>query len=462
MVHINRPYGMSHVINILKEEIIMRRSRSERQSKKTLGKMMNKMNNLQIGIKNLNKKVKNKNKNYRKNRYNKKGNNGNKLRIIGNVAATPNPIKYRLTRPKQVISKILSTNKKNLIQYIYGLIYPDRAISECLQVKKPSSIPIPSTTFGIKRNITLTTNASGNLSLIWIPNYLMSVNGMKELYKEYKLNGELTQDINTNTAKFTNLWYCNDAGLTGSRVKLGWHGYPIAGLNQDFARYRLTSALIKVKYTGNKLNQAGMMYSSATYKQMPYTTAVSDDSNAINSNRIQDYSDYFDVFTDFDVTRNGQWNKSINITANANGLEALYVPTDPLNDVFQKDGFIQSVEKTLKQETSSLFSVSLFPSNTNLKYSFVCQGLPPSSACVTIETYYNFEIIVEQEQMPYFHTSNSAQGVNINDVNEAHQAVINSGQMVKQSDNRKGKKLDQLLRWGSDALSIVKVVSSLI
>lgn len=440
----------------------MRRSKSARQNKKTLNKIVNKVNNIQNNV----KKIK---KNYKKN--NKKNNNkkgkGNPLSYFnfgGHKHTSENPIGFRKVHPAKAMSSILSTNKKNLIQYIYGLIHPDVAISDCLQVKKPSGIPIPSTTFGIKRNLTLKTNASGNLAIIWIPNFLESINGFKDLYNTYKINGTLTGSITQANTAFTNLWYCNTDDLDGyTRTGLKWSANPINTLSQDFARYRLTSALIKVKYTGNKLNQAGMMYSSATYKQLPYISACSMSmASTLSTESVPDADTYFGIFGKFDVTRNGQWNKSVNVTANANGLEALYVPTDPMNDVFAKDGFVPTTEKTTGSETSNSFVCCQYPTNTNIKYSFVCQGLPPSTACVTIETYYNYEIIVEQEQMPYFHSSNSSIGVNINDVNEAHQALVNSGNLVKQSSNRATSRLDKILKWGSRAVSIAKIVSSFI
>ena len=437
------------------------RSKSARQNKKTLNKVLNKVSNIQNNVKNIKKQYK---KKYNNNKNKKKNKPNNFVQFGGHSHVSQNPIKLRKMNPQKAMTSILSTNKKNLIQYIYGLIHPDIAISDCMQVKKPSGIPIPSTTFGIKRNITLKTNASGNLAIIWIPNYLCSLNGFKDVHKTYPINSSMTGNLTTSNTAFTNLWYTNSDALDGSRQNdIVWTANPVSTLSQDFARYRLTSALIKVKYTGNKLNQAGMMYSSATYKQLPYMAAASMSlATTMTSNSVANASDYFAIFTKFDVTRNGQWNKSVNVTANANGLEALYVPTDPMNDVFAKDGFVTSNEKTTGSETSDSFVCCQYPNNTNIKYSFVCQGLPASTSCVTVETYYNYEIIVEQEQMPYFHSANSAQGVNINDVNEAHQALVNSGNLVRSSRSSATSKLDKVLKWGSRAISVAKIVGSLI
>ena len=437
------------------------RSKSAKQNKKTLNKVLNKVNNIQNNVKNIKKQYKK--KGY-KGKKTKRSKNADVINFGGNSHIPQNPIKLRKMNPQKAMTSILSTNKRNLIQYIYGLIHPDIAISECMQVKKPSGIPIPSTTFGIKRNLTLKTNSSGNLALIWVPNYLCSLQGFKDLHSTYPINSQLTGNITVANTAFTNLWYTNSDNLDGAKLTdIVWNAHPINTLSQDFARYRLTSALIKVKYTGNKLNQAGMMYSSASYKQLPYITAASGTmATTLSSNSVENADDYFMKFNNFDVTRNGQWNKSVNVTANANGLEALYVPTDPMNDVFAKDGFVTSTEKTTGTESSNLYVCCQYPNNTNIKYSFVCQGLPASTACVTVETYYNFEIIVEQEQMPYFHSVNSAHGVNLNDVNEAHQALVNSGNLVRPSRSSATSKLDKVLKWGSRAISVAKIVGSLL
>lgn len=113
----------------------------------------------------------------------------------------------------------------------------------------------------------------------------------------------------------------------------------------NLQKYRLVSAIMKVKYNGSVIEQAGTMYSAATFAPFNtfiagYNGANTDNATLVANSAGGDISYIGNCrrYSQTSLVRNGLWNYSQNITSDATGIECLYVPTDPLSQVFYDSG----------------------------------------------------------------------------------------------------------------------------
>lgn len=280
-----------------------------------------------------------------------------------------------------------------LADYIYGLFHPDIAYRDKLDIKSPSYLPIPTTTFRFKETFTIKPNVAGNFVLHWNPNFLGSTSELKRLYADYVAYDTYYSNISVNV----------DSGLTGyTDMATGWEAVPFREVAQAFQKYRLTSACIKVIYTGKVIDESGMFAAAATYKNVSRTVCRnrSEDLPITNYRLPDSVASQLASFGDFDNIRQGQWALTQSIIENPAGITCIYVPTDPLNQVFVNDSTLINYERQMTS-TADHYYYTLSPTNANISYTICGYGLPDTT-CVTVESYYNFEIIVAQEQNPYF------------------------------------------------------------
>lgn len=133
-------------------------------------------------------------------------------------------------------------------------------------------------------------------------------------------------------------------------------------------------------------------------------------------------------WTNFDVIRNGQWNLSHNISADANGIECLYVPVDPTSKMFYDVGDYYGTSIANSQDTTDYkYTLTggeyhyethmrqLLPfSETSVKYVVAGHNLPKSENCIQIELFYNFEVIADPTVAPLIRSSIN----NVFDIND--------------------------------------------
>lgn len=280
-----------------------------------------------------------------------------------------------------------------LADYIYGIFHPDIVFKENLNIKSPSYLPVPTTSFRFKETITLQPNSRGNFVIYWYPNFLGTQTVLNSMYDFY------------DNCNYSLVYFNNDEYLSGQVKSEGnWKAFSFRSVSQDFQKYRLTSACIKVKYTGQVIQQSGMLAAAASYAKSYITLAgrLHDRSEFSEYEVPPEFTPPLGMFTDFDNIRQGQWAQTCSLVNEPDGITCTYVPTDPLNQVFVDNG------TTIDQGTSEVITgeymktIGWLPKNANISYAICGYGIQSDSPCITIETYYNFEIIVRQEQYPYF------------------------------------------------------------
>lgn len=335
----------------------------------------------------------------------------------------PEKVKYVNEREEGLRDKYHDYSNNIIADYIYGLYHPDVVFNEGLDIKSPSYMPVPTTTFRFKETFTIAPNAKGNVLLFWSPNFLGSSHGLRRMTQE-------------GTTFFSNVLYNNSDDLQGNAPLLtGWKGLCFKHVVQDFDKYRLTSASISVKYTGKVIDQSGLLSACASYTQCARTLRMyPGQSDPIGEYEVPTNFCYMiRQFGDFDTVRQGQWAQTVSVTSDPDGLTCVYVPTDPLNQVFVLNGeTIDSFsEGTVPLSDGAIYG--WFSKNANLSYAICGSGLNPLVSNITVEAYYNFEIIVTQDQYPYFNVKsfNSTLSEHSGDISRINQAIISGGMINK-------------------------------
>lgn len=351
---------------------------------------------------------------------------------IASSKTTPIPVKpgYAHEREPGLKDKYRDYTDNLLADYIYGLYHPDLVFNECLDIKSPSYMPIPTTTFKFKETFNITPNRLGNFVLHWLPNFLGTDAEMTRIHKPDNI-GE--NDFSTH---FSNVYVNSSDAINGNSMVLNdWYAICFKDVKQDFEKYRLTSACIKVKYTGKVIDQSGMLAACASYSRTTRQLLSVPINNDVPSSWYIPIANTRNLaqYTDFDTIRQGQWTKTCNVVQDPDGLTCTYVPTDPLNQVFVNNGTtIDAVDHTITWDGARYLS-SWYPTNANISY-FICgYGLPANLTCVTVEAYYNYEIIVRQEQYPYFNprVAHSTLSKNMDGIGKIITDVASSGLISK-------------------------------
>lgn len=283
--------------------------------------------------------------------------------------------------------------------YVYGLYHPDVVYRENLVIKSPNIVPIPSSTFAFKETFYTKPNEAGNIVFCWNPNYL----GSSDEIVRYSQ----PQGVGSYTGHFSNLLYCNDESLSGNADTAQWEAVRFRHVTQDFSKYRLTSACIKIKYTGKVLNQSGQFSACASFMEFPRTVMLY--ANQVNPpatyNLPLAITPQLRRLGDFDNIRQGQWARTVNVVAEPDGITCVWLPVDTLSSVFVDNA--DSVDPKIDQDfyDEGNFGKIWVTRNANMSFAICGYGISNGGEAtnnICVECYYNYEILVREEQMPYF------------------------------------------------------------
>lgn len=374
---------------------------------------------IKVNVK-LNNKGKNNKRPRRVRRIMTYGSNGPALKAIARAVSkaanvkrpvrvlTGNPTSWRRSGDS-LFEKQDAFARLSKLQYIHSLVFPEVAANNHYLVKAPTMVPVPTTSWSFKEVFTMKPNEAGNAVIIWHPNFFADFYGLENAIHNYgTINGNGGVWPGFARSAFANITYANDNSITGVAVSENaqWHNVPFTPSLINFNKYRLVSALCRVSYTGKSINKSGVLLACATYDDIPRIVKF-------QNTAIEDWvhnSSILNHYTDFDYVNNGLWARKVNINANPDGIEVLFVPTDPLNQVFVENGCVAGLSniKVNIGQGNQFADASYAYNSTNISYVFAANGVSSESAGVLrVETYYNFEVIVENKMQPYFATSQS-------------------------------------------------------
>lgn len=307
------------------------------------------------------------------------------------------------TRQPTLYKQVNDYHDNSLAEYVYGIFHPDAVYRENMNIKAPSVLPIPTTNFAFKETFTIKPNLNGNFVLVWSPNYLGSTDRIPEMCKHKQIDGEPALGY------FSNVYIDNHDDLNGNSAATHFKAQTFKHINQHFNKYRLTSACIKVRYTGKVLNQSGMISACASFMEFPRTAICRKSSLGMAATyTIPDLYPQLQRVGDFDTIRQGQWAKTVSIVDEPSGITCVYIPTDTLSQAFVDNAHTITSKEMVDfydAELPSSIGTQWYSSAANISFDICGYGIETdtmSSPCITVETYYNYEIIVNEDQIPYF------------------------------------------------------------
>lgn len=295
------------------------------------------------------------------------------------------------------------------------MIHPDYAVTEGLQVKMYSDVPVPTTSIGVRCMYNLSTSKEGTFLLTWTPNFLSANNVLQGKFADTTVPSGSSGSGKWEQYYYSNLSFCNTEFLTGESEYPTNFSHPLPSFQPSvlLQKYRLVSAIVKVKYNGSVLNQSGTMVSCATFDAIPAVEYVFEGNTADVLMENIKYGGETPRYQDFNLIRNGLWNYSQNITADANGLECLYVPLDPMSNTFYDLGTYygapDDISAGLIQDgaAKTAYAVNRMVGAVGAQLSYVIAGynLPASTKCIQVEVFYNFEVISDPSVAPLLRSS---------------------------------------------------------
>lgn len=293
----------------------------------------------------------------------------------------------------------------SLAEYVYGITHPDVVYRNNLNIKCPSIIPIPTTNFAFKETFTLNTNDKGNFLIIWNPNYLGSSDGIQKVLGP-SIPSPLPDWFPNAYGVFSNLYWTNDNFLDGNSPAQDIRAQTFKRVVQPFNKYRLTSACIKVMYTGPVLDQSGTMSACASFMEFPRTGMLMNSaSDPPATYMIPQQFTQLSRLGDFDTIRQGQWARTVNIVNDPKGITCVYIPTDSLSQAFVDNADTITAKDILPYalNAANMRGVTWKSRAANISFPICGAGIKKGSTdVITVECYYNYEIIVHEEQLPYF------------------------------------------------------------
>ena len=354
------------------------------------------------------------------------------------------PINYRGHNAQDTVSSLIAFNKMMRARYLYAMIHPDRAVMDGIQVKMYSDVPLPTSSVGMRTTLNLTTSSNGKFLLCWRPNYFDT---------QYDINyyPTHTAPIFQPASYFvSNLTYNNAATLSGTTLDVN-NVYQSTYLpNVNLTKYRLVSAIIKVRYNGSVLQQAGTMYSCASFARHNCVSAAQVGAPQTFTT-LMDKTEQTSKFGDFGLIRNGIWNHTENITEDAAGIECLYVPLDPTDCCFQATGVYYGGDPAFTSTLNSGVGVYVKTcppqlQGAHINYVIAGENLPANTQCIQVEIFSNFEVIADPSVAPFIRSAIDG-ALDNNDnrrLKEAFSSMAQQGQLV-----RKAKETDNHFDWNA-------------
>ena len=288
-------------------------------------------------------------------------------------------------------------NSKNEYRYLNNLLHPER----CKGVKIPSQIPIPSCSFQLHNCVTLRTNSSGNLAIVFNP-YFLASNVHKEYADEFITqteSGTLSQTFHTNY--YSSLYVNNDNSLNGYSENNNWN---LINIGQEippvYDQYRLVSASLVVKYIGRLDTVSGVIGGAIVYDETPeigcdYTYVFTENSSVVAKHDRTFIPQNLGKYGNFDLAMDAFYRQE-NLCLE--GIRQLYFPIDNsyeeytrlMNDNLVK---IKKIETTDYNVTTGQFTVGEEYLKNGFRQVVYVLGAPANQACFKLDIYCNFECL---------------------------------------------------------------------
>jgi len=314
------------------------------------------------------------------------------------------------SRAKQLVSDY----QKKVLNYVAAILDPEFNYTSGIMVKQPSLLNTPSVSIPIRTLSTIKSLNYNSLCVAWNPSFFCTSNKIGRI----QLGIDKTaQDKPVMANRICSVLYAtgNLRGNLLSTPPSAWdanvYGLPDNLPDIGVAKARLVSSKIKISFRGAVLSQGGTIMGCATYEGVPGVVASSDEDLLLRKKdqKAVTWADLFKITNpeidttidpspfDEKIISNGIWSKNVNITKDANGITAIFVPSDPMDEIFYQNGtyYGEPIEQKSVEIQGNKTSIWLNSSKgAHLNFLFNVQGIPEGNTNpITIETFTTWEVI---------------------------------------------------------------------
>ena len=275
-------------------------------------------------------------------------------------------------------------------------------------VKIPTQSSVPSCTFQLHNSFTFSSNNEGMDLFYFNPFFLCNTNFFKRFYpKGDGQHGTFNENVYPYDkgcgTYFANIeLYANGE----SRDKKNWY-FPSGSVSQVipdvYDKYRVVSACMTLRYTGQLDEVKGVMGGGITYQKNRYLGFRYDLSSSNPSGLSGSRNPELDIFGTLEPIRDSVYFRE-NLAVE--GLKMLYYPIDNSFQQFYKvfDGSEKVKIIGAATEVTGTFAAMQLPKD-NLPAGFgwivYLQGVPTGSKCFKLDYYINYECLPKAELLNY-------------------------------------------------------------
>ena len=289
---------------------------------------------------------------------------------------------------KNSIELLSKFNQKQEYCYLNNLLYPEKSKN----VKIPSPIPVPSCAFQLHNCITLSTNSSGNIGVVFNPFFLSS-----NMFYEKIIPSDISglPDVTGTFNYFTTLWVNNNDSLSGSAPDNGFRPFNIGQcIPPVYDQYRLVSASVVIKYIGRLDITSGVIGGAIVFDEDMHIgggfTETGGTNYVTNNPNLAKYGN-------FDLAMDSFYHQE-NLTLE--GIRELYFPIDNSYEEYFK--LFNDVLPTYTK-IPGIFSITAEDDYYKSGFNFFIYtlGAPSNSACLKLDIYCNYECLPNAAFMNY-------------------------------------------------------------
>ena len=364
--------------------------------------------------------------------------------------------KMDLNKIKSAVDALATYNKKAEYNYLNDLLYPEK----CKGVKIPSPIPVPSCSFQLHNCVTLSTNGSGNLALLFNPFFLGNSNDLT-----YANPAALGNNTVTGVNYFSTLFVNNSVTLTGTASDDNFMPVNIGQtIPNVYDQYRLVSASVVVRYIGRMDITSGVIGGAIIFddSKMIGTNSIVSENGGGNIN-VSNANHHLAKFGNFDLAMDSFYHQENMVLE---GIRELYFPIDNSYEEYTKTLGISQTSLEIYDAANNSFAfkvedVDNYKSGFN--YFVYVLGAPASTACFKVDIYCNFECLPNSSFLNYLPLSMNA-GTISNAEKKSAISIIQEKPILTVKDNaivpRKPSIWEKLKKKFSNSLpSIEKLIS---
>jgi hypothetical protein len=336
--------------------------------------------------------------------------------------------KLDLTQIKNNIDALQQFNSIQQYDYLNNLLYPEK----CKGVKIPTPIPVPSCSFQLHNCVTLSTNSSGNLGILFNPFFLADSTLLDTIYVDP------TVESTTRKIEYvTSLYINNNDNLTGSTADNNWKPINIGQVIPNvYDQYRLVSASLVIKYIGRLDIASGVLGGAIVFDELTgfggsiaTTSEIGGVSTTVRNNIVPDN---LAKYGNFDLAMDSFYHQE-NLCLE--GIRELYFPIDNSFEEYVKTmngEHLQLIKDKISSGKGAYLADQDYVKN-GFNWMVYVLGAPANNACFKLDMYLNFECLPNASFMNYLPLTLSPMGTSSDEKRKAN-LIIQQKPIMKSSE----------------------------